>query len=210
MSFEIICMTLIALLVGLAICFGGYRWFLILLPIWGFFFGFAIGAQTIQAIFNVGFLVTITSWIAGFFVGLIFAVLSYLFYVVGVALFAGAFGYAVTVGLLQAIGLDFGLIVWLIGIVGAVVVAGLTLMLNIQKWVIVFITAFGGAGLIVGAILFAFGVIDPAAAVDHPVRAVLADSVFWLLFFLVVGALGFAAQALSTQSYVIEAPENRI
>jgi hypothetical protein len=203
-------MTLIALLVGLAVCFGGYRWFLILLPIWGFFFGFAIGAQTIQAIFEVGFLVTITSWIVGFFVGLVFAVLSYLFYIVGVALFAGAFGYAVAVGLLQAIGLDFGLIVWLVGIVGGVVVAALTLLLNIQKWVIIFITSFGGAGLIIGAILLVFGVINPADAIEHPVRAVLDDSVFWLIFFLVVGVLGFAGQAINTQNYVLEAPENRM
>ena len=101
-------------------------------------------------------------------------------------------------------------VIWLIGIVGGVVVAALTLLLNIQKWVIILITSLGGAGLIIGAILFAFGVIDPAAAVDHPVRAVLADSVFWLIFFLVVAVLGFAAQAFSTQSYVLEAPENRI
>ena len=56
-----------------------------------------------------------------------------MFYIVGVALFAGAFGYAIAVGLLQAIGLDFGLIVWLIGIVGGVVVAALTLLLNISR-----------------------------------------------------------------------------
>ena len=75
---------------------------------------------------------------------------------------------------------------------------------------IIFITSFGGAGLIIGAILFAFGVIDPAGAVEHPVRAVLADSVFWLIFLLVVGVAGFAAQAVSTQTYVLDAPENRM
>ena len=83
MSFALLCMGLIALLVGLAVCFNGYRWFLILLPIWGFFFGFGLGAQTLQAILGVGFVATVTSWVLGFLVGLVFAVLSYLFWIVG-------------------------------------------------------------------------------------------------------------------------------
>jgi len=53
MGFELFCATMIALLMGLVICFGGYRLFLVLLPIWGFFFGFALGAQTIQALFGI-------------------------------------------------------------------------------------------------------------------------------------------------------------
>ena len=85
MSFEIFCMSMIALLVGLIIAFNGYRLFLVLLPIWGFFFGFGLGAQTIQALFGGGFLATTTSWVVGFVVALVFAVLSYLFYMVAVA-----------------------------------------------------------------------------------------------------------------------------
>ena len=100
MGFEIFCMTLIALLVGLVVTFGGYRLFLFLLPIWGFFFGFGLGAQTLQVIFGIGFLATISSWVVGFFVGAIFAVLSYLFYIVAVALISGSFGYGLTVAVL--------------------------------------------------------------------------------------------------------------
>jgi hypothetical protein len=57
MDFALFCGTMIALLVALVVCFGGYRLFLFLLPIWGFFFGFALGAQTLQALFGQGFLV---------------------------------------------------------------------------------------------------------------------------------------------------------
>ena len=41
--------TLSALL-GLAFCFLGYRIFLVLLPVWGFFAGFWLGVQTIALI----------------------------------------------------------------------------------------------------------------------------------------------------------------
>lgn len=210
MGFEVFCMTLIALVVGLAICFNGYRWFIILLPILGFFFGFGLGAQTLQALFGVGFAATVTSWVVGFIVGLIFAVLSYLFYVVGVAVLAFSFGYAIGVGLMGLIGLDLGLISWLVGVVLGIVVAGATILLNLQKWVVIAITSFGGAGVIVGTFLFAFGIIPPAALGTNAVRLVIQDSFWWLLFFLVLGVLGFVAQFYVNRDFVLEAPESRI
>ncbi len=73
--FALMCGGMIALLFGLVLAFAGYRLFLVLLPIWGFFFGFGLGAQSIQALFGDAFLATITSWVVGFVVGAIFAVL---------------------------------------------------------------------------------------------------------------------------------------
>jgi hypothetical protein len=142
-------MGMIALLFGLAVAFFGYRLFLILLPIWAFFFGFFLGAQTLQMIFSGGFLVTITSWVVGFIVGAILAILSYLFYIVAVAIISGSFGYGVTVGILEAIGLNFGFLLWLIAIIVGVVVALVVLRFNIQKYAIILITAVGGTAIII-------------------------------------------------------------
>lgn len=55
MAFHLFCMGLIGLLFGLAATFGGYRLFLILLPVWGFFFGSVLGAETVQIRANQGF-----------------------------------------------------------------------------------------------------------------------------------------------------------
>ncbi len=107
--FALACAGLIAFLFGLALCFSGYRLFIILLPVWGFFFGLWLGAESLQALFGVGFLATVTSWVVGFIVGAIFAVLSYLFYVFAVALAAGSLGYYLGVGLMEAIGIKHGL-----------------------------------------------------------------------------------------------------
>ena len=46
MSIELLCMAVIGLMVAAAMIFGGYRLFLFLLPIWGFFFGFGLGGDT--------------------------------------------------------------------------------------------------------------------------------------------------------------------
>ena len=73
------------LFLGSIIAFGGYRLFLILLPIYGFFFGLGFGAHSVQALFGDGFLATTTSWVVGFFAGLLFALLSSLFWAFAVA-----------------------------------------------------------------------------------------------------------------------------
>jgi hypothetical protein len=203
MTFELLCMSLIGLLFGLAVAYGGYRLFLILLPIWGFFFGFGLGAQTLQAIFGVGFLATITSWIVGFIVGAMFAVLSYLFYIFAVALLSGSFGYSVAVGILTAIGLNFGLIVWLIGIVAAIALAVIVLAFNIQKYAIIVITAVAGTGVIIFTILASVGGLTPAELARSPVLTAIQDSFWWLVFFIVVAGAGIVFQLRANRAYEI-------
>ena len=204
MGFELFCMSMIALLIGLAVTFGGYRFFLILLPIWAFFFGFGLGAETLQVIFGVGFLATVTSWVVGFIVGAAFAVLSYLFYIVAVALLAGSFGYGLAVALLTAIGLNFGFFVWLIGIVAGIIVAAVVLIFNIQKYAIIVITALGGTGAIIFTLLAMFGNLTPAEVMLNPVMTAISNSFWWLLFYLVLAIAGIVVQFGANRSYELE------
>ena len=204
MAFELFCMSLIALLFGLALTFGGYRLFLILLPIWGFFFGFGLGAQTLQVLFGVGMMATVTSWVVGFIVGAIFAVLSYLFYMVAVALLSGSFGYGLTVGLLTAIGMNFGFIVWAIGLVAGVVLAVVVIIFNIQKYAIIVITAVGGTSAIIFTLLAIFGNVTLVELLLGPVRLAIANSFWWLLFFLIVAGAGIVVQIMANRSYEID------
>jgi hypothetical protein len=206
MVFELFCMTLIGLLVGLIVTFNGYRFFLFLLPIWGFFFGFGLGAQTLQVVFGIGFLATVTSWVAGFIVGAIFAVLSYMFYMVAVALLAGSFGYGLVVSLWDAIGFNFGFFAWLIGIIVGVIVALVVLRFNIQKYAIIVISALGGAGAIIFTLLAAFGGgFTPAELLLGPVRLAIQSSFWWLLFYIVLAGAGIAIQIVSNRKFEIEA-----
>lgn len=210
MTFELFCMSMIALLVGLIITFNGYRLFLVLLPIWGFFFGFGLGAQTIQALFGGGFLATTTSWVVGFVVALVFAVLSYLFYMIAVALFAGSIGYGLGVGLMGLIGFEMGFIAWIVGVILAVIVAAVVIIFNIQKWVIVLLTSLGGAGVIIATFLMVLGIVSVNDLGSGAVRAAIGNSFWWLLGFIVLAVLGFLAQIRATEGFEIEAYENRI
>lgn len=202
---------MIALILGLIITFGGYRLFLALLPIWGFFFGFALGAQTLQAVFGVGFLSTVTSWVVGFFVGAIFGLLSYLFYAVGVALVAGGLGYALGAGFMNLIGLDWNWLVWLVGIIVAVAAVVVTFLFNLQKYVIIAATAIAGAGMIVGTLMFGItGVTIVNFLAENPIRFALQDRPIWTIIFLILAIAGIALQIMANREWEIEAYENRI
>ena len=206
MSFELLCMGLIALTFGLAVVFSGYRLFLFLLPFWGFFAGFYLGAQAIQALFDEAFLATVTSWGVGFVVGAIFAVLSYLFYFLAVGIISFSLGYAATVGILEWIGMDFGFLLWIIAVVIGVAVALAVYYFNLQKIAIIVITAFGGTSLIIYTIM---AMTDPAfrlAAdfVDNPVALVIDNSFWWLLFFIVVAGSGIFLQIQANRSFEID------
>jgi hypothetical protein len=200
--FALACMGMIGILFGLVLTFAGYRLFMVLLPIWGFIFGMALGAQTLQALFGVGFLATITSWVVGFIVGAIFAVLSYLFYIAAVALIAGSLGYAIGAGLLMAIGMQMGFLVWLVGIVAGVLLAIVTLRFNLAKWVIIIATSIMGAGTIAEAILLMF--YPHAAILENPVRVLLQSSPLLAILLIVVAVLGIIAQIKANRAYTLE------
>lgn len=210
MAFELFCATLIALLFGAFICFAGYRFFIILLPIWGFFFGFGVGAQAVQALLGDAFFGTVTSWVVGFVVAIIFAVGSYLFYLFGVAILAGSLGYALGVGMMGAIGIQFGFITWLVGIVLGVVLAFVTIAFNIQKYVIIIATGLGGAALAVGTLLLGVEGMALTDLSNDPLKSMWQAAPLWAIILLVMGIAGIVVQWRANQNYWVEPYDNRI
>lgn len=186
----------------------GYKLFRLVLPIWGFFFGFLLGVQTIQVLFNVGFLATITSWVAGFIVGLIFAVLAYPFYLFGVAIIAASLGYFATVGLWLWLGLSFGFVMWLIAIVVAIALAAVTLIYNLQRLVIIIATAILGAGLIAEVITAMFK--PHALLLENPVKVMLQTSPWLLILFLFLVIFGIIVQFRTTRSASVAVPSTPV
>ncbi len=159
-------LSLLMVGIGVVLLLWGYRAFLVMLPIFGFFAGLWLGAHTISVLFGAGFLADVTGLVTGFIIGLVFALLSYLFYGVGIALVAGAIGYGLGVGLMDAIGLDFWLIAVPVGIVLAILAIVLTFRFNLQKYVIIALTAIAGANALALAALLLFGArrLSPYAA----------------------------------------------
>lgn len=195
----------ILLFLGSLIAFGGYRLFLILLPIYGFFFGLGFGAHSVQALFGDGFLATTTSWVVGFFAGLLFALLSYLFWAFAVALMAGSLGYGLVAGFFGLFGADLDVLVWIVGVVVGVLFAIAAIVLNLQKAIVIISTALIGAWTIVGTFIFLFTPsATPASIAESGAKMVLDDHPLWFLIFAVVAAVGMLFQFQVNRTYEIE------
>jgi len=152
---EAAAIGLLGILVGLGFTFWGFRLFLILLPIWGFFAGFLFGAYGTTALLGDGFLATTLGWVIGFVVGLVFAVLSYLYYWFAVVFLGASVGYAAGLGLLHWLGNGGdNLVGFLFGLVGAIIVGAIVIVLRVPKYLVIVLTAIGGAfGAVTGLAL---------------------------------------------------------
>ncbi len=210
MSFELLCISIIAILFGTILAFGGYRFFLFLLPLWGFFFGFGLGAQAVQALLGQGFFGTVTSWVVGFVLALIFALFSYLFYYFGVAIIAASLGYGLGYSIMALFGLDGGLIPFLVGVALAVLLAFLTLRYNLAKYVIIIGSALAGAAIAVGTLSSGIGGIELARLSENPLGTLFGDSILWLLLFLGVAIGGMIIQFQANRNWYAEPYPNRI
>jgi hypothetical protein len=204
MSFELLCVTLIALLFGTAVCFGGYRLFLFLLPIWGFFFGFGLGAQTVQLLFGQGFLATVTGWVVGFLAALLFAVLSYLFYAFAVAVIAGSLGYGLGVAIMGLFSANLTVLTWIVGIVLAVILIFVTFRFNLAKLVIIIATAVGGAAATIGTLAVGVQNVQLATFSENPVQVMLGGSFIWALLFILMAVAGIFWQIQINRSFEVE------
>jgi hypothetical protein len=175
-----------------------------MLPIWGFFGGLWLGAYTVTLIFGTGFLSTVTGLVVGIVVGLIGAVLSYLFYLAGVVIVAGALGGALGSGVMSALGFEPGLIMAIVTIISALVAVGLTLVLNLQKYVIIILTAIAGAALVVLSGMLAFGQVTVVELQvgGNLLQPIFQGSWFWGLVWLVLAVVGVVVQIRANRTYV--------
>lgn len=89
MFFQSVTLSLFALVLGLILCFAGFRFFVLLLPLLAFLASFLVTAQTIQELFSGGFLATMGSWVFGFVVGIAFALVASVGYELGVGIMSG-------------------------------------------------------------------------------------------------------------------------
>jgi len=205
MVFQDFLIGLLLLIVGAAFCFAGYRFFRILIAIWGFFAGFNLGASMMVALFGQNFLGTVTGWILGFVVAVVIALLAYFLYYVAIVVLGASVGYAIGSGLIGAIGLNNpGFLSVLVGVVLAVLLAILVLALNLPKLLIMIFTAIGGAATIVSGFLLLFGQIHTASLQFGFDAAAIRASWIWSLVVIVLAIVGFLVQWRTMQTYTLE------
>jgi len=193
------------LIMGVLLCFAGYRLFRVLITIWGFFIGFCIEAQIIASIFGQGFLSTPLAWVVGCVSGLVLAACACALYAAAFTLLGAGLGYLAGVGLMAASGITSqGSLVVIVGLLFALSFAIITLALNIAKIVIIVDTALGGAGAIILGVLLLSGEIPGDFLGLGAVSAFIEASPGWVMLWMAIAVLGGLFQLQYTQRYRLE------
>jgi len=188
MTIEGIVLGLLALAIGAAFCFAGFKWFLLLLPIWGFLTGFVFGSN---AIFHLagsehGFFASALAIVVGLIVGAVFAVLSYLYYYFAVILLGASLGYMLGTGVMDWLNLSGAeILTFIVGIVVGGVFACGFIILHMPAVLAIWGTAIGGAMAMVAGFLLLIGRV-PVRALDTGLIGAAAAEVEWPWLWLVI------------------------
>ena len=204
MFFQTVFTSLLVIVFGLALLFSGYRFFQILISIWGFIAGFQFGASILSNWFGQGFLTTVIGWVLGLLIGIFAATLAYLFYAAAVVILAGFVGYQLGIGIMAGLGFNEGFVTFLVGLLLGLALVAVAIYLHFPKVLILILTSLAGAELLLGGIFLAFGRITLTGLRFGAVGAMLQDSWFWGVLYLAIAAIGFAVQWRSTQNFVVE------
>jgi hypothetical protein len=199
---------ILAVLIGLAFAFGGWRFFLLLLPLWGFVVGFSLGTEAMRSLFGDGTFATVTSWVVGFVIAVLFAVLSYLFYYVAIAVLAGTVGYAIGASAWGLIGNEQGVIALVIGLAAGVILAVVALGLNVPRYLVIVLTGLGGAASVVAGWFILIGKVPSDNVTWWEVGQLIRESWFYLVVWGLIAAAGIIAQmrapAMGPDTYQLE------
>ena len=214
MAFQDFLIGALILLAGAAFCFAGYRFFRILIAIWGFFAGFNLGTAAMTALFNNAFLGTTTGIVLGLVIGVVFALLAYFFYYFAVVLLGATAGYDLGSGFIGAIGLNNpGFISVIVGVALAVVFALVILLFNLPKLLIMVFTALGGAVAMLAGLLILLGQVKVAYLQYGDAVALVRASWFWSIVAIALAVVGFLAQWRTMQEYTLvwtESPTSQV
>ncbi len=190
-----ILLGVLAIIAGAVMLFAGQFVLRLMLPIWGFFVGFAFGAGLVAGLADERFLGTVLGWILGLVFALIFAVLAYLYYAIAVILTMGAIGFAIGSGIIVALGIDWNWLAVLVGLAIGVVIGIASIVANMPMIVLVILSSFAGAIGVVGGLMLLFGSLNTADFTRGAFTDRVADSWGWDLLLLVLAFVGIIAQA---------------
>ena len=202
MSLEAAVLGLVALAVGAAFTFWGFRFFLLLLPIWGFVFGFIVGADAMHYIFGQGFLATTAALVVGFVLAIVFAALSYLYYWFAIVWIGATAGYALGTGIMAWLTPNADIITFIVGLALAAVFAVIFIVLRLPKYLAIAFTAFGGAFAVMAGIALILGRVPLDQLNGGTVGMYVKDSLSWVWVgaAVLLGIAGFFYQWMASQT----------
>ena len=189
-----IILGIFAIIAGAAMLFAGQFVLRLVLPIWGFFAGFAFGAGLFAELANERVLGTVLGWVTGLLFAVIFAVLAYLYYAVAVILAMAAFGFAIGSGLVVALGIDWNWVAVLVGLVIGAALGVVSVVANMPMIVLAVVSSIAGAVSVVAGLMLLVGALNSADFTQGNFTDAVAANWGWYLTLIALAVIGIVAQ----------------
>ncbi len=179
----------IAILTGAVFCFRGYLAMRLIIPLWGAFAGFMLGAGLVSG--DAGFLGNALGWLVGFGLAIVFGLIAYLYYEVAVVIAMLGIGFVLGTSLMVALGVTWSWVIVLSGVVLAAVLAFVAIAGDLPMVLLTVLTALAGASTMVGGLMLLFGTFDTEDFDVGITTEYVADDWWWFVIYggLVVGGL---------------------
>ncbi|MCU0667472.1 MAG: TMEM198/TM7SF3 family protein [Patescibacteria group bacterium] len=195
---------ILAIGIGGLILISGYRLARIVLPLWGFFAGFTLGAAGAADAFGEAFLGTSMGIFIGLIIGVVFAIFAYFFYSLAVVLLGASAGYWLGTSFMALIGLDKGFLSAVVGISLGVVFALLTIGFNAAKYLLIGLTSLAGAVVLVNGIMLVFNQVNLSSFDYITATEAVKNSWIWVTTTVVLFIFGFATQYIANKDYYLD------
>lgn len=189
----------------------GLRLITVLLPILGFVAGVMVGFSGVQALFGTGAFSIGVAIVMALIIGVIMAILSYLFYGVGIMVLSTTVGASIAAYLGLALGLDeAGFVLFLLTLAGAIMGFVFAAKNPLGVSVAISVTSLVGVSFAMAGIMLLVGEVSldqlQEGGIIRTMLDVVDQELIWLLV-LIGGAL-FAANAQTKTSLL--PPDGRV
>ena len=184
-----ILLGVLAFVAGALLCYVGQVVLRLVIPVWGAFAGFVFGAGLVAGFSEEHFLGTVLGWVLGLFFALVFGLLAYFFYAVGVVIATASFGFSIGAGLVVALGIDWNWVAVLLGMLVGAIFGFVAIVTDMPTLLLIGLSAIAGAFIMVAGLMLVFGAVDSADFSEGSVTSHLRDDWWWWVAFFVL-ALG--------------------
>lgn len=193
-------LALLAIAIGALFCFRGYLTMRVVIPIWGAFTGFALGAGLVAGATGDGLLANVGAWAAGVGLALVFGLLAYAYYEISIVIGMAAVGFALGSTLMVGLNVEWTWLIVLVGVLVATLLAVVAVVGSLPMLLLTVLSALAGSSAMVGGVMLLTGAFDG----DDLTRAGVVDRIdespaWWLLYF-VLAIVGVAAQMRTLES----------
>lgn len=181
--------AVVLLITGIAVSLLGFKLFKLLLPILGLVVGAEVGFVGFQGIFGVGIVSTTVAVFVALAVGVIMALLSFMFFEIAVTIYVAILGASA----LSYLGIVLGLgenvfVMWLLAFAGLVMGLSVTRSRTFSASLIMSVTSFIGVAMILSSIFLIVGNVTIAELNEQGITAsiikIVNQSFLWLFVWL--------------------------